>query len=229
MKRIYLYALLFGSLALALQPQYTSAQSTGAPLAAQPVGPTKVITGQDALYTCSATDPDGDSITIQIQWGDGSSNGEGPVPSGSTAYFGHRWSAVNIYRIFCHVRDSSGNVSASPPLEVTVVAPQPNRPPVARRPVGPKVVVAGEFASYSASAADPDGDRITIRIQWGDRSSNGEGPLESGSTAYMAHAWSRPGTYQVRTEAIDAHGAKSVSTSLVVTVVPGTNSTAGAR
>jgi hypothetical protein len=68
---------------------------------------------------------------------------------------------------------------------------------------------AGTSYSYSTSATDPDGDQVKYTFEWGDGSTTETGYINSGASANLSHAWSIPGTYNIRAKATDIHGATS--------------------
>lgn len=85
---------------------------------------------------------------------------------------------------------------------------------------GPAEVHAGDAATYTASAVDPDGD--PVRYGWGWDS---DGAVDSwtdyspsGMQANASHAWTAPGIYQVQVVAKDHVGDRSDWTSKEVIV-----------
>lgn len=90
--------------------------------------------------------------------------------------------------------------------------PYNNSPPAQPQP--PTGVTAGNTGTaytYTASAADPDGDRLHYRFDWGDgTTSEWLGPYESGAAANESHTWNATGTYEITVKAKDEHGEESV-------------------
>ena len=85
-----------------------------------------------------------------------------------------------------------------------------NTPPNASSvPLGSDTGLAGTAYSYSTSATDPDGDQVKYTFDWGDGSSDTTNLVDSGTTASASHAWSNPGTYQIKAKATDSKGASS--------------------
>ena len=85
-----------------------------------------------------------------------------------------------------------------------------NTPPNASSvPLGSDTGLAGTAYSYSTSATDPDGDQVKYTFDWGDGSTDTTNLVDSGTTASASHAWSNPGTYQIKAKATDSKGASS--------------------
>jgi hypothetical protein len=76
--------------------------------------------------------------------------------------------------------------------------------------IGPTAVTVGVSSEYGTSTTDPDADSIAFRFSWGDGdTSDWSNWVASGETVAMSHAWSGPGTLEVRTQAKDRPGATS--------------------
>lgn len=74
--------------------------------AGKPSGPTSGKPGVEYTYTTVATDPDGDSVMVKFDWGDGSDSGWiGPLPSGSTFTAKHTYTAAGDYKIKARAQD----------------------------------------------------------------------------------------------------------------------------
>jgi hypothetical protein len=77
-----------------------------APNAPSISGPKSGKVGIDYEYTFQTTDPEGDDVYFEIQWGDGTSNtDEGPFTSGEEAKISHTWEDANTYIIKARARD----------------------------------------------------------------------------------------------------------------------------
>lgn len=57
--------------------------------------------------------------------------------------------------------------------------------------------------TFSTSGSDPDGDSIEYRFDWGD------GVISNWAASSQSHAWSSPGTYCIKAQVQDIHGATS--------------------
>ena len=183
-------------------------------------GTTSGKTGTSYTYSVKTTDPDGDTITYTIDWGDGTSYTTGSKSSGTTAYPGHTWTQAGTYAVKVRATDSKANVSAwSPSRSVTIATPN-NQPPLTpAAPSGPVSGKTGTSYTYSVKTTDPDGDTITYTIDWGDGTSYTTGSKSSGTTAYPGHTWTQAGTYAVKVRATDSKAnvsAWSPSRSVVI-------------
>ncbi len=73
-----------------------------------PSGPTIGYTGTSYTYSTSTTDPDGDSVCYQFDWGDGSTTTTDYYSSGSTVYASHTWSRTGTYNVKVRAKSSHG-------------------------------------------------------------------------------------------------------------------------
>ncbi|MDD1721761.1 MAG: PKD domain-containing protein, partial [Euryarchaeota archaeon] len=60
--------------------------------------------------------------------------------------------------------------------------------------------------AFSASATDPDSDRVLYVFDWGDLQTTTTALVNSGTAISAEHAWQSTGTFQVRVRAVDEHG-----------------------
>lgn len=73
--------------------------------------------------------------------------------------------------------------------------------------------------TYSYKASDPDGDKVRVRINWGDDSGIWtSGLVDSGSQLTHSHAYGAASTYDLTVEVIDEHGIKSTVRSIEVEI-----------
>ncbi len=88
----------------------------------KPSGPPSGGVGTQYTYTTSATDPDGDQIYYQFDWGDGTTSGwVGPVSSGTTGSAAKTWTSQGSYQVKVAAKDTHGKISVwSDPLSVTI-------------------------------------------------------------------------------------------------------------
>jgi hypothetical protein len=69
-------------------------------------GPTTGKPNEQYEYTITTTDPDGESLSYFIDWGDGSTSGwVGPYPSGSQIKLSHSWGTLGTYQIKGKAKD----------------------------------------------------------------------------------------------------------------------------
>jgi hypothetical protein len=84
----------------------------------------------------------------------------------------------------------------------------PATPPA---PTGTAISKVGVTCRFEVTAADPDLDRVSVRIDWnsGDTSDWSE-MFRSGDTMTFEHAWSAPGDYKMSAQAKDEKGGVSL-------------------
>ena len=95
-------------------------------------------------------------------------------------------------------------------------------PPVIHEIQGPQDIKTNQMANFNLSAHDPEGEKISFMIDWGDESSNGwDGSLvESNTTIQFSHKWIEEQTYNIRIKAKDEHNVESEwSNRFVITVL----------
>lgn len=91
---------------------------------ATPSGPTSGYAGISYTYTTSTTDPDGDSVRYQFDWGDDSTTTTGWYAPGTQASASHSWSSPGIYNVKVRAQDSLNAWSGwSPSLTVNIESP----------------------------------------------------------------------------------------------------------
>ena len=100
------------------------------------------------------------------------------------------------------------------------LAPQTQPPLKPATPSGPHSGKMRATYNYTTNTTDPDGDKIYYLFSWGDGTTSGWiGPKKSGYTLQASHSWTRSGSYDIRVEAKDQHGAISEwSDSLSITM-----------
>ena len=98
--------------------------------------------------------------------------------------------------------------------------PSENTRPDAPAISGPSTGKTGTAYTYSFTTVDPDGDPVSLWIQWGDGTTAEEwmGPYASGETVSLAHVWETNGTYTISATARDIHGAEGGTTTLTVSM-----------
>lgn len=79
-----------------------------------------------------------------------------------------------------------------------------NTPPsIPTAPSGPSEGTCNTSYSFSTSSSDPDGDSIEYRFDWGD------GQISDWGNATQSHMWSSSGSFTIKAQARDEHGAVS--------------------
>jgi hypothetical protein len=174
-----------------------------------PSGPSSGKPNADYNFSSSATDPDGDSVTIRFSWGDGDTSAWSTlVASGATVTMSHSWRSLGTYQVKAQARDEDGALSSwSSGRQIAIVNFPPNTPSI---PSGPSSGHPNVSFSFSSSASDPDGDSVVVRFSWGaGDTSNWSSFVPSGQTVTMSHSWRDTGTYYVKAQAKDKYGAVS--------------------
>ncbi len=79
----------------------------------KPVGPTLVEAGAVYQYNSSAVDPDGDSVRLRFDWGDGSlSPWSDLVSSDTSVSMSHAWTNISNYPVRVIAQDTNGSNSS---------------------------------------------------------------------------------------------------------------------
>jgi C1A family cysteine protease len=76
-------------------------------------------------------------------------------------------------------------------------------------PTGPTNGAPWNEYTYTALAADPDGDAIRYCIDWGEGNSSWSETVSSGTTVSMNYTWREKGEYLIRVKVRDEHGLDS--------------------
>jgi hypothetical protein len=171
-----------------------------------PIGDQTVNTSQTLAFVISATDPDGDPLTYSA------SN----LPPGSSFNASSRtfsWTpAANQAGTYVNVLFTVNDGSLTDYENITITVKTVNQAPILAA-IGNKTVNAGQALTFTISASDPDGDRLTYSA------SN----LPSGSIfnpTTRTFSWtpskSQMGTYNITFSVTD--GKVTTSKSITVTV-----------
>ncbi len=194
-----------------------------APVTPAPVN-LEVPARQSVPFGLQTTDPDGDDLRYDVDWGDYFTSLTPFVRSGESTTVDHSFRRRGSYRVRIRAQDVRG--SASNWSEAGIITVQNSPPQTPAAPVGPSSGFRNTPYSYSASFVEFDGDAMDWVIDWGDgttttgRSSAVVGSTSPASITVLAsHSWSKPDTYLVRARATDSLGAQSAwSAPLSVTI-----------
>ncbi|MFA5101965.1 MAG: PKD domain-containing protein [Candidatus Thermoplasmatota archaeon] len=175
-----------------------------------PGGPTLAQTGVLYSYTSTAIDPDGDSVRLRFDWGDGSlSEWSAFVASNTSVSQSHAWETVSNYSVRVIAQDSNGeNSSWSEPLTVTISQiTSEGFPPIVTFPM-PLEPTTNRSVVFDASGCyDPDGTITSYLWDFGDGT--------TGTGAVLAHTYTAPGEYTVTLTVTDNAGLTQNYTQLV--------------
>jgi len=186
--------------------------------ASVPSGPGFGRTNGLLHFTSSAIDPDGNSVSIRFDWGDGFKSGWlEPVHSGDTVTGSHRWADEDTYLIRAQARDSRGAISDwSDPCSLRMMYNNWPAPPWLDD-IGS--VLAGEAVKFDVYVSDPDDDSVSLWIAWGDGDTTGwTDLLPSGEHVALYHKWADTGHYQILGRARDQYGMTSETDSMPIVV-----------
>lgn len=176
---------------------------------ARPSGPTVGIWFVEYTFSTSTTEPDGENIYYQFDWGDGStSEWLGPYTSGQTVSGSYSWTTLGVYNVTVKARDIWGATSTrSDPLLVTITD---NTPPDKPEITGPTEGKPGKPYLFNTVTSDAQGHEIYYFIDWGDDTSSGWlGPYVSGTMIHITHTWAVKGSYVVKVKAKDSMESES--------------------
>ncbi len=175
-----------------------------------PAGNVTLQTGQSVSFAGTATDPDGDPVTVLWTFGDGTT-------SASLAPGSHAFPMAGTYLVRLTATDSKGLVDPNPPTRtITVQTATTNQAPTGliTMPTGNATIVAGQSVSFAGTASDPNGDPVTVLWVFGD----------GGTSTLLVpgnHVYTTAGTYTVRLTATDALGlADPNPPTRIITVQP---------
>ena len=173
----------------------------------QPAGNVSINAGQSVTFAGTASDPDGDAVTVLWNFGDGST-------STALSPGAHTYANAGTYTVTFTATDSQGLADPSPASRIITVAAAANNPPNATivQPAGNVTIDAGQAVTFAGIASDPDGDSVTVLWSFGDGST---------STALSpgAHTYANAGTYTVTLTATDSQGLADPSpASRIITV-----------
>ena len=132
-----------------------------------PTGETTGYHGTTYNYSTLSTDPDGDNLYYQFNWGNNVlSNWLGPYESGELISTSYAWPIPGSYLVKTHVKDIYGDQSNwSSTLLVQMLNRAPSQPSTPSPKNGESYVQTTPVLSWIAE--DPDGDLVTFDVYFG--------------------------------------------------------------
>ncbi len=184
-----------------------------------PTGPIELKVGEEGTYTTNAADPNDDMVQYRFDWDDGTiSDWTELVNSGQPASQFHTWAETGIYVVKAQARDENNAMSEWSESLIVEVIPGENQPPNTPIIDGPTTGTPGVKYTYTASATDPEGDKISYFWDWDDGSYTGWlGPFNSGESCETYHSWWSK-SYILKVKAKDTNGLESNWGELKVTI-----------
>jgi outer membrane protein assembly factor BamB len=189
---------------------------------------TPQVTGpryRDSLLTVTtaATDPDDDSVTILISFGDpGVSDWQSPeTPSGGAVTTTVRYPSAGQKTITAIAIDARGDTSDPTGIVISITAPGGNHAPMQPRfeAVPSRGVINGPAYRFYASAFDPDGDTLRYHYRFGADTAT-TGWYTSGFSACGYWMPADTGAWTISVVAEDPSGARSTAAETTFQVVP---------
>lgn len=162
--------------------------------------------GQTVHFTSNSSDPDGEIVTYQWNFGDGSfSSLENPVHS----FFP---GTPTTYNVKLTVTDDGGNSSSV--IKQVPVGNTDNQPPEAAFAFYPEEPVSGDTVRFTSTSTDEDGSIVSYEWELGDGTRSSQKDPD--------HVYNTAGTYQVTLTVTD-DGGLTGSITQPVTVSDPTN------
>ena len=175
-----------------------------------PSGTSSGHTGASYLFSTKTTDPDGDSVSYQFNWGNGdTSDWSNFYQIGLYVAMSKSWASTGIYWITARARDEKLLLSDwSPGCSINI---SPNHPPNNPLiPTGPFGGAIDSIYTFSVSTIDPDDDSVSYLFDWGNGdTSDWSDFVLSNQSVTLSKSWSTFGTYYVKVRAKDNLGAIS--------------------
>jgi peptide/nickel transport system substrate-binding protein len=172
--------------------------------------------GEPVQITAYGWDPEGDSMTYLMEFGDGE-NLTGAVPSDGEMSFTHTYASAGSYSMSLAVYDdTSGNFARS---RATIVPTGTNLPPTNVRllPDPMSGAQAGEEMTFDMRAMDQDNDEVVLTLDFGDGSAPYEKTVTNTAqifTETAKHKYVEPGDYTVTLNVTDGTNYTVVTTDI---------------
>jgi hypothetical protein len=184
-----------------------------------PAGRSNGYTDQKFTFTSSTTDPDGDSIAICFDWGDGDSlDWSLFVPSGYSVSMTHSWSSQGTYFIKAKAKDMKDAISSwssSHQIEITIPIIWTKTYGGSGADCGYSVqqtldggyIIAGYTHSFGAGGSDVyliktdgNGDIIWTKTYGGSNDDGGNSVQQTSDAGYIIAGWTHGGIYLIKTD-----------------------------
>ncbi len=191
-----------GGYAAATLPVVVEGAPNQAPILDLSVAPVSGSAPLSVAAVMSASDPDEDSLTYQIDFGDGSELVTGPYPPVEPV--AHTFASPGNYMVRAVVSD--GRLSAVRTARISVVLPEP----ITASAGDDQTVVVGEQVRFDGAASRPT--ELLTAFEW----AFGDGHTGSGRTVH--HTYTEPGEYTVKLTT--RAGSESATDTALIRVTP---------
>ncbi|MGQ0639840.1 MAG: PKD domain-containing protein [Gemmatimonadaceae bacterium] len=160
-----------------------------------------------AFDASGSTDPDGQPLTYDWDFGDGSPHGSGPTPL-------HTYVDNGTYSVTLTVSDGTLSATASATATVANAAPVPNAG-------ADKTIVVNRSSPFTPTFTDAGSADAnwTYTVRWGDGTSITRTATSQGTQASLSHAYNTAGTFTRRLTVTDKDGGTAFDEA-TITVVP---------
>ncbi|OGC81339.1 MAG: hypothetical protein A2V81_00825 [Candidatus Abawacabacteria bacterium RBG_16_42_10] len=166
-------------------------------------------TATDITVDILASDPDGDTIVYEVNFGDGF------ITTSPANSYVHRYAAAGTYTVSVTVIDSAGNrTTCTSRPSVTIAAAPSNQNPICNSFTAlPNSGTTTTIINLQATGSDPDGDTLTYTFNFGDGS-----PVVTGAANSVSHVYSSAGTYTASASISDGRGGSVICANTTVTI-----------
>jgi hypothetical protein len=93
-----------------------------------------------------------------------------------------------------------------------------NQPPSAPTITGPTSGKTNTEYSFNFVSTDPEDDAVMYNVDWGDGDTDWTEYGDSGTEVTLKHTWTSQGTFTIKAQAIDIHGAESDWSEFPITI-----------
>jgi hypothetical protein len=171
-------------------------------------------------FTTYGIDPDGDRVSYMFMWDDDTFSYTHMVSSGGYAGKSHIWDSPGEYRVRAKTIDENNAQSDWSPVFMVTISDHNNineneskinHIPTKTIITGPIFGKVGEEYQYTFVANDPDGDRLSYLIHWGEGDtydSEMVGPYSPNEVVVIKNMWDTPGKYFITAYAVDLYKAE---------------------
>ena len=156
----------------------------------QPGGNPTITVDQSVTFSGTASEPDGDTVTVLWQLGDGAT-------STLLTPGAHTYTVAGIYTVTFTVTDSHGFADPTPDSRTVTVNEPANTPPVANAGPDQSVPVTQTATLDGSASADADGDPLTFVWSFVSKPAASTTTLTNPTSIHPTFVVDAPGSYVV--------------------------------